>query len=105
MEVSDRLTRCVTRTFPTGAAERVLQELRDLPAELIGDQDAERVQAALVLGARGDWQRFVRMRDVARQDWRDALVAADLADEDWRDRLTANLARDLTPCMDSRLAA
>jgi hypothetical protein len=70
---------------------RVLQELRQLPAELTGDQDAERVQAALVLGARGAWQRFVRMRDLARQDWRDALVAADLADEDWRDRLTANL--------------
>jgi hypothetical protein len=91
VEVSDRLTRWVTRTFPDGAAEQVLQELRELPPEMVGGQDCERVQAALVLRAQGDWHRFLRMRDLARQDWRDALVAADLADDDWRDRLAANL--------------
>jgi hypothetical protein len=46
VEVSERLTRWVIRTFPTGTAERVLQELRDLAAELIGGQDAERVRQA-----------------------------------------------------------
>jgi hypothetical protein len=91
VEVSDRLTRWVTRTFPAGAAEQVLQELRDLPPEIVGGQDCERVQAALVLGTQGDWLRFLRTRDLARQDWRDALVAAELADEDWRDRLATNL--------------
>lgn len=91
MEVTDRLTRWVTRTFPAGAAEQVLQELRELPAEIVGGQDCERVQAALVLRTQGDWLRFLRMRDLARQDWRDALVGADLADDDWRDRLAANL--------------
>ena len=91
MEVSDRLTRWVTRRFPTGAAEQVLQELRELSPEVVGGQDCERVQAALVLRSQGDWHRFLRMRDLARQDWRDALVAAGLADDDWRDRLDANL--------------
>jgi hypothetical protein len=70
---------------------RVLSELRDLPPNVIGGQDPERLQAALVLRSGGDWHKFVQMRDLATEDWRDALVAADLADEDWRERLAANL--------------
>jgi hypothetical protein len=91
VEVSDRLARRVIREFPAGTAERVLQALRNLPSELVGGQDAERVQAALVLRAQGDWLRFLATRDLAERDWRDALVAADLADEDWQERLAANL--------------
>jgi hypothetical protein len=69
----------------------VLQKLRNLPSELLGGQDTERMQAALVLRARGDCQRFLAARDVAERDWRDALVAAGLADEDRPQRLAANL--------------
>jgi hypothetical protein len=65
----------VIREFPAGTAERVLQALRNLPSELVGGQDAERVQAALVLRAQGDWLRFLATRDLAERDWRDALVA------------------------------
>lgn len=91
MDVSDRLARWVTRTFPPGTAEYVVRQLRDLPPDVIGGQDPERVQAALVLRSGGDWRRFQQMRYLAVQDWRDALVAADLADGDWPDRLTAAL--------------
>jgi hypothetical protein len=91
VDVSARLTRWITRAFPPGSSERVLSELRDLPPDVIGGQDPERVQAALVLRSGGDWRKFVLMRDLAAEDWRDALVAAGLADEDWRERLAANL--------------
>jgi hypothetical protein len=91
VDVTDRLARWVVREFPAGTAERVLHELRSLPSEVVGSQDVERVQAALVLRARGDWRRFLAMRDLAGHDWRDALVAADLADEDWQEHLAANL--------------
>jgi hypothetical protein len=91
VDVSDRLARWVTRAFPPGSAPNVLQQLRDLPPEVIGLQDPERVQAALVLRSGGDWHRFQQMRELAFQDWRDALVAADLADADWPDRLAAVL--------------
>jgi hypothetical protein len=91
VDVSARLTRWITRSFPPGSSEPVLSALRDLPPDVIGGQNPERVQAALVFRAGGDWRKFVQMRDLAMQDWRDVLVAADLADEDWRERLAANL--------------
>ena len=91
MDVTGRLARWVVREFPAGVAERALQELHRLRPEVVGGQDVERVQAALVLRARGDWRRLLAMRELAGQDWRDALVAADLADEDWPERLAANL--------------
>lgn len=87
MEVSRRLTRWVRSAFPEGSAEQVLDVLRDLPDEIVGGQDPERVQAALVIRTRGDWYEFRRWVRLAQTDWRDALVGADLGDEDWRDRL------------------
>jgi hypothetical protein len=91
MEVSERLTAWVVRSFPKGNAEPVLAELQALSAAAVGGQDAERVHAALVVRTEGDWLQFERMLTLAKQDWRDALVAADLADDDWRDRLDAIL--------------
>lgn len=90
-EVSQRLSRWVVRVFPEGSAEPVLDALRHLPAAAYGNQDAERIHAALVLRTQGDWSRFRQMLTLVQQDWRDALVTADLADEDWPERLTANL--------------
>jgi hypothetical protein len=91
MHVSPRLTRWVTDAFPSGSCEQVLDELRNLPPDVVGRQDPERIQAALVLRTGGDWNEFVQMRDLAIRDWRDALVAAGLAHEDWPERLSANL--------------
>jgi hypothetical protein len=47
MEISPRLTRWINRQFPEGSAEMVLSELRELPEEVIGGQDPERIQAGL----------------------------------------------------------
>lgn len=94
MQVSERLTAWVARTFPKGSAEPVLAELRRLPTSVVGGQDPERVQAAIVVRSGGDWFRFQAMLELARQDWRDALVAADLANDDWRHRLDTILSSE-----------
>jgi hypothetical protein len=93
MEVSPRLTQWVNREFPEGSSERVLSELRDLPASVIGGQDPERIQAALVIGTGGDWQEFQGMLTLAHSDWRDLLVAADLGHDNWPRRLNKVLGR------------
>jgi hypothetical protein len=54
-------------------------------------QDAERVQASLVLTAHADYGRFLAALQLAREDWRDALVGSGLGDDDWPERLTDTL--------------
>lgn len=53
--------------------------------------DVERVQAAIVLWARGDLTKLRDACRLARQDWRDALVRGNLAHDDWRAKLDAEL--------------
>jgi hypothetical protein len=97
MEVSARLTQWVNREFPDGSAERVLSELRDLPASVIGGQDPERIQAALVIPTGGDWREFRDMLQLAHEDWRDLLVAAGLGHDNWPRRLNRVLGRTVKP--------
>ncbi|WP_233225584.1 hypothetical protein, partial [Amycolatopsis sp. CA-126428] len=52
---------------------------------------SERVQAAIVLLARGSIRRFRDAVTLSTQDWRDVLVAADLAHDDWPARLDQEL--------------
>jgi hypothetical protein len=85
MEISTRVTRWVFKNFDDGSADQVLAELRALPSELIGGQDTERIQAALVLG--GSWSDFQLRLITARADWRDLLMGAGLGHQDWRARL------------------
>lgn len=87
MEVSQRLTRWIDSQFPAGSAERVLEELRDLPDGVLGGQDPERIQASLLIKAGGDWYAFQQRLRLAESDWRDSLVGAGLGNEDWRSRL------------------
>jgi hypothetical protein len=94
MEISPRLTRWINRQFPEGSAEMVLSELRELPEEVVGGQDPERIQASLVIRTAGDWYGFQQGLTIARSDWRDALVGAGLGDEDWPARLDAVLGTD-----------
>lgn len=94
MEISPRLTRWIIRQFPEGSAEMVLSELGELPEDVIGGQDPERIQASLVIGTSGDWYGFQECLALARSDWRDALVGAGLGDEDWPSRLDALLGSD-----------
>lgn len=90
-EVSDRLTSWIPRHFDPGTAQRVLAVLRELPPEVIGGQDVERVQAAMVLHAAGDWAHVEDNLAVARRDWRDGLVGGGLGNVDWPQRLDEEL--------------
>jgi hypothetical protein len=54
MEISPRLARWINRQFPESSAQMVLAELRELPEEVIGGQDPERIQAPLVICTVGD---------------------------------------------------
>lgn len=94
MEISPRLTRWINNQFPEGSAERVLAELRELPEQVIGRQDPERIHAALVIRTAGDWYRFQQYVALAKSDWRDALMGADLGHDDWPTRLDALLGTD-----------
>jgi hypothetical protein len=88
-----RLRERIQRDFPEpGSAQQVSLLVSET-------SESERVQAAIVLWARGDLARVRDARRLAIEDWRDALVRAELADEDWRERLDAELGplADLSP--------
>ena len=97
MEVSLRLTEWVNREFPAGSVEPVLSELRELPDAVMGGQDPERIQAALVIRTGGDRQEFQAMLRLASEDWRDLLVAADLDHDTWPGLLDKVLGRGGEP--------
>jgi hypothetical protein len=80
---SDRLIRRIRRDFPRGTDDDVIQRLTALSP----DDSSERLQAALVLGAAGKWNRFEQQLRRLERDWREVLVAGGLADEDWPSRL------------------
>lgn len=92
---SPRLAARVRRDFGDPVADEVLADLQQVPEELAGGSglDPERLQAALVLTARGDRAEVDARLELARLDWRDALVAAGLADGDW----PRTLDRELGP--------
>lgn len=56
-----------------------------------GGCHVERVQAAIMLWARGDLTRLRDACRLAREDWRDALMRGELAADDWREKLDAEL--------------
>lgn len=93
MNVSPRLARWVEREFSEVDATRVFSALGDLPAPVVGGQDPERIQAALVIRSGGDWAKVEGMLRLAREDWRDLLVAADLARDNWPSVLDDVLGR------------
>jgi hypothetical protein len=86
--VSERLRRRIERDFrEPGSAATVIG--------LVGGVgEPERVQAAVVVWAKGDLARLRDACDLAGRDWRDALVRGGLAGEDWRSRLVAELGPD-----------
>jgi len=91
VELTPRLSRRIQRDFLPRTAEQVVGYLTGLSAEAFGGQDAERVLAAIVLAAEGEWDRFTSLFSLLRLDWRDVLVAGGLADADWPARLEAEL--------------
>jgi hypothetical protein len=84
---SDRLIRRIRRDFPRGTDDDVIQRLTALSP----DDSSERLQAALVLGAAGKWNRFEQQLRRLERDWREVLVVGGLADEDWPARLAEAL--------------
>jgi O-acetyl-ADP-ribose deacetylase (regulator of RNase III) len=83
VRVSDRLRIRVERDFGA-SADHVCDRLASVNV-------SERIQAAVVLSARGDPARLDHFLREAIVDWRDVLVGAGLADEDWPERLAAEL--------------
>lgn len=58
-----------------------------------GNQDRERVVAALILSANGDVRELRQAVELSRLDWRDVLVNGGLADEGWPQRLDAEFGK------------
>jgi hypothetical protein len=92
--VTQRVEQRFRSDFDGGSIEPALARLADLDLPLVDSADErERIQAAIVLAARGRWSAFEQLAELAEVDWRDVLVAAGLADEDWRTRLIDKLGR------------
>lgn len=90
MQITQRLTQYVARSFSDDLSEDIIASLERLDGEFLHGQDAERVGAAIViLVARG--VAVDSAVGLAKRDWRDLLVAAKLGSEDWRDVLAALL--------------
>lgn len=91
--ISDRLQAYVRRYFPPDEVATILGLLAEAAYEEPGDtaEGTERIQAAIVLLADGDSERFLQAVVMAQGDWRDVLVAAGLAHEGWAEQLKASL--------------
>src|SRR5262249_45652242 len=73
------------RDFPRGTDDDVIQRLTALSP----DDSSERLQAALVLGAAGKWNRFEQQLRRLIRDWRGGLLGGGPADGGWPARLGA----------------
>jgi hypothetical protein len=92
-EVSPRLERRIRRDYEQDTADDVLTALADIPESLplAEKQDAERLQASVVLGHAATWEAVVRRVVLIRRDWRDSLMASGLAHGNWPERLDEEL--------------
>ncbi|MDX8036225.1 hypothetical protein SK803_39025 [Lentzea sp. BCCO 10_0856] len=79
MSVSERIAHRVGRDFGDRAAEA----LEALALAETGNQDVERVHAALVLMAEGSVERLWQAVELSLVDWRDVLMAGGLGPADW----------------------
>ena len=84
-EPTARVLARIRRDFPEpGSADAIINDLRALDTD-------ERVQAAIVLWARGNLSRFRDSLALARVDWRDVLVRGGLENDEWAKDLDAQL--------------
>jgi hypothetical protein len=90
-EPTERLVKRIHADFEPGTAEDVIRKLASLPEEQFGGQDAERIQAALVIQSGGSWGYFVAGLGLLEQDWRDVLVNGGMANQDWPTVLSREL--------------
>lgn len=76
-----RLRRQIEHDFPSpGSADSVASLLE---GAVSGNQDHERVLAAVVFIAAGDIDRLRSAIELSQRDWRDVLVGGGLANGDW----------------------
>ena len=76
--ITIRLERRLRAAFV--GADRAIELLDDVES---GNQDRERVLAAVVFAAHGDLQRLQQLVELSRVDWRDVLVGGGLGNADW----------------------
>ncbi|WP_062291246.1 hypothetical protein [Demequina phytophila] len=86
--VGDRIAERAAEDFGR-AAPRVVSALERLRTPHAADP--ERIQAAILLAARGSLTLLEDALDHAREDWPDLLDRAGLAGDDWRDRIDSEL--------------
>jgi hypothetical protein len=89
MSVSDRVAARTGRDFGARAPEA----LSALESAVTGNQDVERIHAALVLMAEGSVDRLRQAVELSALDWRDVLMNGGLATGDW----PATLDREFGP--------
>lgn len=77
VELTPRLRRRLESDFGT-TAQSLVAQLELLPESIDSGQDPQRIQAAVLLGARGSVREFAAMLELARTDWRDLLVSGGL---------------------------
>lgn len=80
MSVTERVAARVRKDF---RAEEAGQALQELATTETGNQDIERVHAAVVLAAAGDLGRLRQQIRLSQTDWRDALMGTGLEHFDW----------------------
>jgi hypothetical protein len=90
-ELTPRLRNRIGHDFAAGSAETVSSYLGALADSAFDGQSRERVQAAVVIASRGQWERSKSMLHLLTLDWRDVLMAAGLGEDDWRLVLDAEL--------------
>jgi hypothetical protein len=90
MSVSERVAVRVRADF---GAREAGEALRELAGTETGNQDAERVHAAVVLAAGGSLGQLKRLVALSHVDWRDVLVAGGLGNGDWPEVLARELGR------------
>jgi hypothetical protein len=69
----------ISEDFPDSEAD-VVTQLGEVES---GNQDRERVIAALVLGASGDRDLLCQLIELSKLDWRDVLVIGGLDATNW----------------------
>jgi hypothetical protein len=94
--MTKRLRARIERDFPRGSVQPVIERLEALDLGGVDEPGVERIQAAVVLLAAGDWYAFERAAHDAVIDWRDVLCAAGLENEDWPQRLEHALGPHLS---------
>ncbi|WP_084127470.1 hypothetical protein [Demequina sp. NBRC 110054] len=86
--VSERVSERISEDFGASAPQ-ILSALERLSLDI--HADAERVQAAVLLVAKGSRTMLDDALEHAESDWRDLLDRAGLASADWQDRLDDEL--------------